>query len=185
MAWTTPGTVTAGDVLTAALWNANVRDNMNTTYNYGNVAYFRDEQTSGTNGGTFTSGSFVTRVLNSTVVNTISGCTLTSNQVSLPAGTYWIIGNAPALNCDSHRALIYNVTDSATALLGASGSLSTSATVNDGSIAIVQGPITIASTKTISLRHRCQTTRATNGLGLAASFSETEIYAQLWIWKVS
>jgi hypothetical protein len=29
MAWTTPGTATAGEVLTAAFWNANVRDNFN------------------------------------------------------------------------------------------------------------------------------------------------------------
>ena len=29
MAWTTPGTATAGEVLTAAFWNANVRDNLN------------------------------------------------------------------------------------------------------------------------------------------------------------
>jgi hypothetical protein len=28
MAWTTPGTAVAGDVLTAAFWNSNVRDNM-------------------------------------------------------------------------------------------------------------------------------------------------------------
>ena len=29
MAWTTPGTATAGEVLTAAFWNLQVRDNMN------------------------------------------------------------------------------------------------------------------------------------------------------------
>ena len=29
MAWTTPGTAVAGDVLTAAFWNAQVRDNLN------------------------------------------------------------------------------------------------------------------------------------------------------------
>jgi hypothetical protein len=29
MAWTTPGTAVAGDVLTAAFWNTNVRDNSN------------------------------------------------------------------------------------------------------------------------------------------------------------
>jgi hypothetical protein len=28
MAWTTPGTATAGEVLTAAFWNTNVRDNL-------------------------------------------------------------------------------------------------------------------------------------------------------------
>jgi hypothetical protein len=30
MAWTTPGTAVAGNVLTAAFWNSDVRDNMNT-----------------------------------------------------------------------------------------------------------------------------------------------------------
>ena len=32
MAWTTPGTATAGSVLTAAFWNTNVRDNTNELY---------------------------------------------------------------------------------------------------------------------------------------------------------
>ncbi len=32
MAWTTPGTATAGSVLTASFWNTNVRDNTNALY---------------------------------------------------------------------------------------------------------------------------------------------------------
>lgn len=32
MAWTTPGTAIAGDVLTASFWNSNVRDNLNALY---------------------------------------------------------------------------------------------------------------------------------------------------------
>jgi hypothetical protein len=32
MAWTTPGTATAGEVLTAAFWNTNVRDNSDALY---------------------------------------------------------------------------------------------------------------------------------------------------------
>ena len=32
MPWTTPGTATAGEVLTAAFWNTNVRDNTNELY---------------------------------------------------------------------------------------------------------------------------------------------------------
>jgi hypothetical protein len=35
MAWTTPGTAVAGDVLTAAFWNLNVRDNLNAIYTAG------------------------------------------------------------------------------------------------------------------------------------------------------
>jgi hypothetical protein len=34
MAWTTPGTAVAGDVLTAAFWNSNVRDNLNDVDTY-------------------------------------------------------------------------------------------------------------------------------------------------------
>ena len=35
MPWTTPGTAVAGDVLTAAFWNLNVRDNLNAIYTAG------------------------------------------------------------------------------------------------------------------------------------------------------
>lgn len=37
MPWTTPGTAVAGDVLTAAFWNSNVRDNLNTLRALANV----------------------------------------------------------------------------------------------------------------------------------------------------
>ena len=137
-----------------------------------------------TNAGTFTSGSWVTRVLNTTVVNNISGASLSSNQVTLPAGTYWFSGVAPALNCNNHRALIYNVTDAANALLGPSGSYS-EASGNVGDQAVVEGPIVIAAQKTFELRHRCETTRANNGLGIASSLGVVEVYAQLYIWKLS
>ena len=185
MAWTTPGTATAGEVLTAAFWNANVRDNLVTTYNYGNVAYFRDEKPSGTAGGDFNTGAWRTRVLNTTVVNTISGCVLSSNQVTLTAGTYWIQAEAPALNVTEHRVLFYNVTDSSNAVLGTSGAYLAAVTVNAGGVARLEGPITIAGTKVFELRHRCSTTRATNGLGIPNGYGEVEVYANLWIWKVS
>jgi hypothetical protein len=46
MAWTTPGTAVAGDVLTAAFWNLNVRDNLNAIYTSGtNVVMGTDSTT--------------------------------------------------------------------------------------------------------------------------------------------
>jgi hypothetical protein len=54
-------------------------------------AVFEEQQTSGTNGGTGSNG-FNTRLLNTTVANTITGASLGSNQVTLPAGTYDIVG---------------------------------------------------------------------------------------------
>jgi hypothetical protein len=47
MAFTTPGTATAGEVLTAAFWNANVRDNSNDLRSYQN-RYARAKRTTGT-----------------------------------------------------------------------------------------------------------------------------------------
>jgi hypothetical protein len=53
MAWTTPGTATAGEVLTAAFWNANVRDNT-TALPRGIIAY--TESSSNTLSGTILTG---------------------------------------------------------------------------------------------------------------------------------
>ena len=54
MAFTTPGTATAGEVLTAAFWNTNVRDNLNqlaTGYTFVETVYF-------TSSGTFTKATY-------------------------------------------------------------------------------------------------------------------------------
>ena len=52
--------------------------------------HVRDEKSSGTSGGNFSSGSYVTRTLNTSLTNEISGASLSSNQITLPSGTYYI-----------------------------------------------------------------------------------------------
>lgn len=55
MAWTTPGTATAGDVLTASFWNTQVRDNQNFLYTPPMVKVYRSSDlTSYTNGANIT-----------------------------------------------------------------------------------------------------------------------------------
>lgn len=50
------------------------------------VAVIQDQKSSGTDGGTFTSGAWRTRTLNTTVLNTIgAGFSLSSNQFTLAA----------------------------------------------------------------------------------------------------
>jgi len=73
----------------------------------------RDQKTSGTDGGTFTSGADRTRDLTTLVLNVGSIASLGSNQITLPAGTYYFEWDTQAKACDSHVSLIYNVTDSA------------------------------------------------------------------------
>ena len=144
--------------------------------------HVRDQQSSGSAGGTFTSGSWVKRTLNTVVTNEITSATLTSSVISLPAGTYYINARAPALDVKVHKLKLRNTSDSSDTIIGVnsgsgSGGTQTSATVI--------GRFTIAGTKNFELQHRCDTTAATLGLGKAGSFSVIEVYAEVEIWKVA
>lgn len=147
-----------------------------------NCAVFIDEKPSGTDGGTFTSGAWRTRDINTTQFNDITSASISSNQITLPAGTYKITAYAPAFGGDRTRSRFYNVTDSAVAINGLS------AINNTGTlqyINIVEGLITIASSKTFELQHIINVTQAGNGFGVGtAAFSTPEVYSTVSIMKV-
>jgi hypothetical protein len=148
------------------------------------VVTFVDQKTNGTDGGTFTSGAFRTRDLNTTLgTNGISGSSIASNQITLPAGTYSIAANAPSLIVNQSSTRLYNITDSAVALVGGVNCSSSGDFTSVDSI--IRGTITIAATKVFEIQHYCATTRATNGFGQSASFGQAEIYTQITITKVA
>ena len=145
--------------------------------------HVRDEKSSGTNGGTFTSGAWQTRTLNTSLTNEISGASLSSNQIILPSGTYYIDATAPAFQIDAHKAKLRNITDSSDTLIGTSEISQYFAAYTTTSF--VTGRFTISAQKTFELQHRCQSTLATNGFGQSSSFSVTEVYTDVKIWKVA
>lgn len=149
------------------------------------LMHVQDQKSSGTSGGTFTSGAWQTRTLNTVLTNEISGASLSSNQVTLPAGTYYIEGKGACVNPSLNMIRLYNVTDGAVLLSGESH-ISTSTAVS--SYPCVSGRFTIASTKTIRLEHRSESTSSTVGFGSAVGASFTvshEMYADLKLWKVA
>jgi hypothetical protein len=84
-------TYTSGEVLTAASLNANFAfAALNSS-----VAIFNETQASGTAGGTTVATTFTKRVLNTTVYNTITGCSIASSVITLPAGTFYIEASSP------------------------------------------------------------------------------------------
>jgi hypothetical protein len=145
------------------------------------ILYVRDEKSTGTQGGASSAGNN-TRVLNTQVTNTISGASLASNQITLPAGTYQVHFSAPCLGGQNNRAKLYNVTDSSNALIGESA-FSNAANVNSAS-STGKGIITISGTKVFELRHYILTATATFGLGGAAGDGLTEIYASVFVQKI-
>ena len=131
-------------------------------------AMLANRQTQGTDGGSFTSGARRTATLNTEVYDPDGIVTLSSNQFTLGAGTYHITFRSYGYNCDGHKAWLYNVTDATDEAVSTSLRAAVSATGNNrvnGSVVV-----TIASSKTFELQKQCQTTRATDGLGLNANF---------------
>jgi hypothetical protein len=147
---------------------------------FGSALYhIQDQQAAGSDGGSFTTGAWRTRTLNTEVTSEVGG-SLATNQITLPTGTYYIEARVPALNVLSHKAKLYNITDAADELIGSS-ELSNDAQTNS----IISGrfPVT-AATEVFEIQHRCASTWATNGFGDAGNFGVIEIYTDVRIWKV-
>lgn len=148
------------------------------------VAVLTDEQTSGTAGGTFSSGAWRTRVLNTKYDPNSIITSLSSNQFVLPAGTYHINAVAPAYAVNRHKAKLYNITDASDAVIGSSAYSTTGIADTDVETSDVIGIFTIAGAKTFEVQHQGQTTSTTNGFGIASSFSVVEVYTQVTITKI-
>lgn len=131
-------------------------------------------------GGTFTSGAWQTRDLNTIsydpdgVVVSIAG-----NQLELLAGTYLLWANAPAYQVNVHQKRLINVTDVALIQDGPTELCSTGGGDNIITGAAFFGVVTVVAGKKIELQHRCQTSQATNGFGLASAFGSGACFAQI------
>lgn len=154
------------------------------------VCYIKDVKSNGTSGGTFTSGAWQTRDLN-TLEGDQSFISLASDQFTLDPGTYRIESYAPAvasgtLEVGQHKSKLYNITDAENVLIGSNAQAqanNSSATVVK-SDSIIQGEFTITESKTFEIQHRCSVTATSTGFGLANSFGVDEVYTQVKITKV-
>ena len=177
----TDGTVLAADIADGSVTAAKLASGVGTGKFESALLHVRDEKASGTSAGDFNSGAWRTRTLNTSLTNEISGASLSSNQIILPSGTYFIMATTPAFLVASHKAKLRNITDSSDTLIGTSeycdGNITTSS--------FVFGRFTIASQKTFELQHRCSNTKAGNGFGQNSDFTVTEVYANVLIWKVA
>lgn len=144
---------------------------------------YREEQVAGTNGGTFTSGAWQTRTLNTEVSDAGGHGSLSTNQITLAAGTYECEIFAPARAVGFHKARLRNITDGSTTLVG--GSFEQGTGSGQTTMATVFGRFTIAAPKVFEVQHRCQTTGTTTGFGSAATFDEVEVYTTIRLRKVA
>lgn len=143
---------------------------------------FSNTQASGTNGGTGTTGAWRTVPLNTEDFDTASIASITSNQMTLPAGTYKVSCSCPFSRTDKSQSRLRDITNSATLLTGQA--LIAQTGISQDFNSIIMGQFTIAGSTVIELQYQVQTTISTSGLGNACSFG-SEVYAQIEFLKVA
>lgn len=146
------------------------------------TTYLKDVKAAGTAGGTFTTGAFQTRALNTQEGDT-TFCSLSSNQFILQPGKYYIAASAPA-RVTRHQLKLRNITDSTDDIIGTSQNEDQSTSQDQVGRSVVEGVITLTSAKTFEIQHRSSTTQSTNGFGIAANFGINEVYTIVKIVKV-
>jgi hypothetical protein len=143
----------------------------------------QEEQASNTNSTSSVGTSYADLVLNTEDEAGISSASLSSNQVSLPAGTYEVMAWVPfalgSTTARDFRTRLYNITDGA--MIAESQTMRVQN--NHSVVTIIRGKFTLAATKTVSLQARCTTTGGT--IGNAGNIGAVELYSILEFRKVA
>lgn len=142
-----------------------------------------DSKAQNTGGGTFTSGSWQTRTLNTEVIDTGGHLTLASNQITLVAGTYYCKISVPAHRVDSHMAKLVNATAASDIFLGTS-EYSANVAAYAQTRSYISGRFTIAASQALEVQHICGTTYASTGFGVPSNLDQ-ETYTVVEFWRLA
>lgn len=168
-----------GDLITAGIYNNDLVGNiLHLKALHAAFAIIEDQQTAGTQGGGFTSGSWQTHVLN-TIASDVYGLisSLSGNRFTPIAGTYRFRARGCGHLVDSFRYRIQNIVS--LAVIGQSDNGRASSGAGTMPWVELEGRFTANGTDSYELQGWCQTTRVTDGFGLAFNVSLPEIYGRI------
>jgi hypothetical protein len=137
------------------------------------LLHIRDEKAQGTDGGG-SGNAVLTRDLNTVKVNEITGASLSSNQITLPSGTYYVEGVTATFASGETQLYLYNVTDTSFEVNGIS---------HHSQSPVMSGRFTISAQKVFEIRYNSSNGEST-GRGRNSNES-TEVYTDVKIWKVA
>lgn len=149
---------------------------------FASYAIIGDQKSSTTAGGTFTTGAWRTRDLNTEITDPDGIVSLSSNQFTLAAGTYLVNASAPAHRVNNHQVRLRNNDDGINYFGTSEWSHNSYATTTRS---FVSARFTIAASKAFELQHRCMTTYSTIGFGRTSDFGAIELYTLVEIYKES
>jgi len=149
-----------------------------------NLLHVQDQKGAGTAGGTFTTGAWRTRVLNTVVVNNITGASLSANQITLPAGRYFISAKCPGFAVNTHCSRVQSTAPTATTL--ATGSVAYASGNSTTTDTFLDAILDLATDSTIELQHVCSGTKETDGFGVGGNLGQAyNVFASIKIWRIS
>lgn len=140
-------------------------------------AVIEDQKAQNTAGGTFSSGAWQTRDLNTEVYDPDSLISITSNEFTV-VNDGWVEWEAPAAQVNRHQSRLFNVTNTVevkSSITGYSEASVTSQTLSVGGARVEAG-------KTYRIEHQSQSSRSSDGFGNEANFT-TEVYTRVKYWS--
>ena len=161
------------------------KDNFDTSLvpRFSNFAQFQHREPSGTSGGNSVATAFNLRPINYTVYNTISGASLSSNIITLPAGKYYSEVWSMTYAILHHSVFLKNNSLSEYILIGSSERSNNSGN-GCSTKSVASGAFTLNSVTNIQVQHYTEAGRSPNGLGTTVNSGQDDIYADIKIWKL-
>ena len=144
-------------------------------------AIIADQKAQGTDGGTFTAAGWRIRDLNTELYDPDGIVSISSNEFTLDAGTYFIEWAAPGFRCNSHMSRLYDVTGDAVVQIGQNAFTDTSAD-GDQTNAFGWARVTITASNAYRIEHYAITGGTTRGFGNASNI-DVETYTVVKIFK--
>lgn len=143
----------------------------------------QDQKTTGTHGGTSSAG-MNDRTLNTLLINDISGASLASNLITLPAGTYDIFAESAYNPGEANDIGLVMVRSSADVILLKGLAETKRAGEYAAHNGIARGRVVLAAPTDIKITCYCTYGFNSVGLGEAAGVAPHEIYTNITITKV-
>ena len=130
-----------------------------------------DQKSHTGDGGSFTSGAWRTRDLNTEIADPDGIVSIANNQFTLGAGDYLIEASAPAYSVNQHLIRLQNITGSTTVQYGEAAYADGSYAVNNRTFLAAR--VSLTGNTTFEIQHRSSIDKTVNGLGTQTTFTGT------------
>jgi hypothetical protein len=111
------------------------------------TALFSDQANSGTGGPTASTGAWTQRILDTTERNDITGCSLASNQITLPQGRYIVLAQQPFYQTAEGKIRFKSTTDATNVIYSTAARSATGDATS--ALAVILGVIVVAGSSEV------------------------------------